>query len=82
MPLASADVRASVHACKGEQGVRSAKSGVQKEKIRRLKSALRFFRHRLRTKVRSMTCFWLRRGLRVKTRSVNCLQLCHKLFKR
>jgi hypothetical protein len=42
---------------RGEQGVRSAKSGVQKEKIRRLKSALRFFRHQLRVKTRSMNDF-------------------------
>ena len=46
-----------MHACKGEQGVRSAKSEVQKEKIRRLKSALRFFRHQLRVKTRSMNDF-------------------------
>jgi hypothetical protein len=38
MPLALADVSASVHACKGEQKVRDAE-----RKIRRLKSALKFF---------------------------------------
>ncbi len=43
------------------------------------KVGAQFLRHRLRTEVRSMVCFWLRHQLRTEVLSTVCFWLRHQL---
>jgi hypothetical protein len=51
MPLALADVSASVHACKGEQKVRDAERKNSPTKV-----GAQVFRYQLQVETRSMDC--------------------------